>query len=250
VDKSSNVQCTNQIKVWDFPTRFFHWSLVLGVALCWLSIDMRWLTVHKYTGMYILFLLIFRIIWGVVGAKTARFTDFVTWPSHALTYLKSSLASNKQDSTSDNIPGIKLDKNEYHTGHNPAGGWMVIAMILLLLSQVISGLLANDDIGFSGPLADLVTKENSDWATQIHSILFDGILLLIWLHIVAVFFYYLVKLQNLIRAMITGCKPIKQAGNSERLFFVSAKRAAIGVTISVTLTILIFNWPLIATLFN
>ncbi len=236
VDNSSNAENSensSQIKVWDFPTRFFHWSLVIALALCWLSIDMRWLTVHQYSGMYILLLLVFRIIWGVIGAKTARFVDFITWPWHAFKYLKRSLSGT----------------NEYHAGHNPAGGWMVVAMLILLIAQVLSGLFANDDIGFSGPLADFVTKESSDWATQIHSLFFDGLLLLTWLHIIAVFFYYLVKLQNLIRAMITGYKPSAQVGNHQ-LFFVTKIRTVLGIAIALTTTLVVFNWQFITMLLN
>lgn len=214
------------IKVWDKPTRFFHWSLVLGIFTCWLSIENRWLLVHQISGLTILGLLIYRVIWGFVGARTARFSDFITWPWLALKYLKNSLQKH----------------NDYHTGHNPAGGWMVIALLSIIALQVITGLLGNDDIGFSGPLADLVTKEVSDSATQIHVFIFDLLLAFIWLHLVAVFFYVLVKNQNLIKAMLTGKKPFAQAGKTTHLFFVSKLRVilvlAIAITIPTTLYLL------------
>ena len=195
----------NKVKVWDVPTRFFHWSLVISIFICWLSMDQRWLDVHKISGVFVLFLLIYRLIWGVVGAQTARFINFLSWPKEALQYLKRSLTNN----------------SEYHAGHNPAGGWMVIAFIFIILLEVLAGMFSNDDIGFYGPFADGITKEYSDMATQLHIFLFDVLLILIWLHLVAVFFYVLVKSQNLVSAMITGDKPTHQVGGNKKFSFTS-----------------------------
>lgn len=212
----------HMIKVWDASTRLFHWALVASVFICWLSMEYRWLDVHKWSGIFVLFLLIFRVIWGFLGSKTARFSDFFVWPWQAFFYLRESLANKN---------------NTYHAGHNPAGGWMVIILILLLSGQVITGLLANDDVGFNGPFADSVTKDISDIATKIHAVLFKSLLIMVWLHIVAVYFYVLVKWQNLFMAMITGNKPLAQVGNFDNLFIATSKRALAVMLISLIVTI-------------
>ena len=169
--------------------------------------------------LFILLLFIYRIIWGFIGAKTARFSDFIKWPWHAVKYLIASF--NKHD--------------DYHAGHNPAGGWMVVLFLLCISVQIFTGLFANDDVGFSGPLADWVVKELSDFATQIHALLFDFLLILIWLHLVVVFFYVVVKKQNLVKAMVTGKKPRSQAGEISQLFFVSPIRMGLAVLIAASL---------------
>ena len=97
---------------------------------------------------------------------------------------------------------------------------MVIAMLALLITQVALGLFANDEIGFYGPLADKVHKQSSDLATKLHGQLFNVLIVFIWLHLVAVFFYVLVKRQNLLKAMIEGKKPTYQAGDISLVYFV------------------------------
>ncbi|MCU4676564.1 cytochrome b/b6 domain-containing protein [Catenovulum sp. 2E275] len=214
----------NKVKVWDISTRAFHWLLVIAIFSCWLTMEMRWLDAHLYSGLFIAFLIIYRLIWGIIGAKTARFSDFVKWPWHAVRYLLKSF--NRHD--------------DYHAGHNPAGGWMVIIFLLVILSQVISGLFANDDIGFSGPLADWVVKQSSDFATFLHGWIFNALLGLIWLHLVIVFFYVLVKKQNLVKAMLTGKKPAQQAPGAEQLFFVSSFRIVLAFILALIVPFLLF----------
>lgn len=208
-----------KVKVWDISTRLFHWLLVVSIFLCWFTMENRWLMAHQITGYFILLLFVYRLIWGVIGARTARFTDFIKWPWHAVKYLIASF--NKHD--------------DYHAGHNPAGGWMVVFFLLCIFTQIFTGLFANDDVGFSGPLADWVVKDWSDFATQIHALLFDFLLILIWLHLVVVFFYVIVKKQNLVKAMVTGKKPCSQAGEISQLFFVSHFRIGIAVFIAASL---------------
>ncbi len=212
-----------EIKIWDIPTRLFHWLLVLAIFSCWLTMEMRWLDAHLYSGLFVLLLLTYRLIWGVIGARTARFSDFVKWPWRAVRYLIKSF--NKHD--------------DYHAGHNPAGGWMVILFLVIILSQVITGLFANDDVGFSGPLADLVIKESSDTATHWHGLIFNILLGLIWIHLVIVFFYVLVKQQNLVKAMISGKKPVFQAGDIGKLFFVSNLRALATLLFAIAIPLLL-----------
>lgn len=132
----------------------------------------------------LLALLVFRIGWGLIGSTTARFRDFLHPPRTVLAYLR-------------NGAGM-------YAGHNPAGGLMVIALILVLLAQAVTGLFANDGLHFSGPLALLVGDDASTRLTAVHSTIFNVILLLVWSHVVAVGFYLFVKGHNLVKAMVTG----------------------------------------------
>jgi cytochrome b len=174
------------VLVWDLPTRLFHWCVVLLVFTSWVSADRGWMTIHLGSGLTLLALLLFRVAWGLVGSTTARFTNFLHSPRRVLGYLKGDSA--------------------LYAGHNPAGGLMVAAMIAVLLVQALSGLFANDGVHFNGPLALLIPSDLSDRITDIHSLVFNLILLLIWAHVVAVGFYLLVKRHNLVLPMFTGRK--------------------------------------------
>lgn len=193
----------NSIKVWDSATRLFHWALVICILGAWVTIENRWITAHEIFGLIILGLVAFRLCWGFIGSTTARFNSFITKPTVAIKYLNASLRS----------------ESEHFTGHNPSGGWMVLGLLALLLFQSISGLYSNDDLGFTGPLADSISKELSDLLTGWHALSFNLILLAIWVHLVAVFFYVLVKKDNLVKAMITGKKHQDKTGRHEDLQF-------------------------------
>lgn len=191
------------VRVWDLPTRVFHWLLVICVAGSWLTIEFRWMKIHAAFGLALLALILFRIVWGFFGSTTSKFSHFVSSPLSAARYLKKSLAH----------------KSESYVGHNPSGGWMVIGLLVILLFQSISGLYANNDLGFSGPLADSIQKQWSDLFTQSHAISFNIILLCVWVHLIAVFFYVLVKNQGLIKAMLTGKKNSRAyIGNTSLVF--------------------------------
>jgi cytochrome b len=179
-----------RVAVWDAPTRLFHWSVVILIFLSWLSADQGYMRLHLWSGLTLLALLLFRIGWGFAGATTARFSNFLHTPSAIFAYLKALIRGSKP----------------LHAGHNPAGGLMVLLLLAVLLAQAMTGLFGNDGLKFSGPLALLVSADLSDRLTQIHSIIFNIILLLIWLHLVAIGFYFLVKGENLIAPMVTGKK--------------------------------------------
>jgi cytochrome b len=179
------------VRVWDIPTRLFHWSIVVLIFISWLSADQGFMTVHLWSGSTLLALLLFRIAWGVVGSTTSRFKDFLHPPRKVIGYLRAMAGGEKP----------------LHAGHNPAGGLMVAAMIVVLLAQALSGLFANDGLHCSGPFANLVSEEASAQATNIHGMIFNIILLLIWCHLVAVGFYLLVRGDNLVKPMVTGRKP-------------------------------------------
>jgi cytochrome b len=155
---------------------------------------------------------------GVCGSTTAQFSHFVVSPRTAFRYLRQS---------------IRLEA-PHHAGHNPAGGWMVLALIGVLLLQAVSGMLSNNDLGFNGPLSDYISKALSDDMTILHASIFNGILLLIWLHIVAVYFYVLVKNSNLVSAMITGKKRQDHTRPDEVLQFKSLHRATLIFVICAT----------------
>lgn len=191
-----------KVKLWDSPTRLFHWALVINIIVSWYTIENRLIELHEIAGHTLIALLIFRIGWGFMGSTTSRFSHFITHPISAFAYL---------------INSLKL-KVHYTVGHNPAGGWMVVVMMFVLGFQLLSGLLSNDDLGFSGALSDYVSKDLSDTFTQLHGISFDILVGIVWLHIVAIFFYVLVKKDNLIKAMIAGYKNLAERPN-EKLYF-------------------------------
>ena len=191
------------VRVWDAPTRLFHWTIVILVFVSWLSADQGFMTVHLCSGLALLALLLFRVGWGLVGSTTARFSDFLHPPRAVFGYFK----------------GMRSGEKHVYAGHNPAGGLMVAAMILVLLAQAVTGLFANDGLHFSGPLALLVSDDVSTWLTKLHGTIFNLILLLIWCHVVAIGFYLFVKRENLVKAMVTGRKPHTHVPADARIAF-------------------------------
>jgi len=180
------------IRVWDLPTRIFHWLLVALVLFSFITgkIGGTALKYHELSGIVILVLVVFRLVWGFVGGEQSRFITFVKGPAAVIRYASSLL---RRDSIR-------------HIGHNPLGGWSIIAMLFSLLIQTGTGLFANDDILFEGPLYHLVSKKTSDWLTGIHLLNRKVLLILVVIHIGAVLFYLIAKRENLMKPMITGTK--------------------------------------------
>ncbi len=180
------------ILVWDLPTRLFHWVLVILVIFAFVTVTIGgvWMPVHMTCGYVILGAVVFRIVWGIIGGRYARFSSFVRGPRATLDYARRLLSRKVSD----------------HLGHNPMGGWSVLSMLISLLVQALSGLFANDDIFTRGPLYHWVGKAISDGLTRIHRVNQDVLLVLVGLHLLAVFFYLIVKRDNLILPMITGYK--------------------------------------------
>ncbi|HOW77334.1 MAG TPA: cytochrome b/b6 domain-containing protein [Candidatus Competibacteraceae bacterium] len=187
------------VTVWDLPTRLFHWTLVILMIVQWWTAEqsstMDW---HLWSGYAVLTLVLFRLIWGTVGSETVRFSRFVRSPGAALDYFKALLRG----------------ETPHYLGHNPMGAWSIVALLTLLLIQAVTGLFANDDILIEGPLYSWVSKGTSDWLTTVHKLNFNLLLAMIALHLAAVFFYLLVKWENLIHPMLSGQKhlPPEQAG--------------------------------------
>lgn len=211
------------VRVWDFPTRLFHWTLVGLVMTCWYTADQGWMRAHLWSGCSVLTLLLFRITWGIVGSTTSRFSDFITGPGAVIGYLRV----------------LAKGKKPLHAGHNPAGGWMVMVLIVILLAQVTLGLFANDDVRFNAPFSTLIAKELSDRLTEIHGMLFSLMLLLIWVHVVAAGFYTFVKGENLIRVMISGHKHRAQVPSNLKLRFRSGWIALVILVVSGVVVILV-----------
>lgn len=189
------------VLVWDLPTRLFHWSLVALVAFMWYSGEEggNLMDYHLLGGYAIGSLVLFRLLWGVLGSESARFAGFVRGPHAVLRHLRA----------------MRAGHAEFTPGHNALGGWAVLALLLLLALQVGTGLFANDDILTEGPLARLAGKDWSDTLTGLHKDVFDVLLLLIALHVAAIGFYRLRTGENLLTPMITGRKPL--AGPAPRL---------------------------------
>jgi len=177
----------NRILIWDLPTRLFHWLLVLSVCGSFVSAKiggnaMVW---HGRFGLVVVGLLVFRLVWGFVGSTYARFMNFVRGPATVLAYLRGQWSGE---------------------GHNPLGALSVLAMLGTLLLLVATGVFANDDIAFEGPLYGLVGKEMSDRLVGIHRLVEPLIILLVVTHIAAIIFYVRFRKQGLVMPMIRGWK--------------------------------------------
>ncbi|WP_299492229.1 cytochrome b/b6 domain-containing protein [uncultured Shewanella sp.] len=183
----------SSIQVWDSPTRLFHWSVVgLLIGLWWTASigEMHW---HQVLGYVLLDLVLCRLIWGWVGSDTARFAFFIVSPKKMLKYL------------------FEKRKTSSTLGHNPIGGYMVVLLLSLLSLQLMSGLLATDDIFTEGPLVKYVSSTTAAWFTWLHKNNFNLILVFSSMHILAVL-VHLLKGDNLITAMFTGKK---ERGNAD-----------------------------------
>jgi cytochrome b len=183
-----------RVRVWDLPTRIFHWALVLLVAGAAISgfIGGKAIVWHGRLGLAVVGLIAFRIAWGFVGSTYARFIHFVRGPGAIRDYLQGRWRG---------------------LGHNPLGALSVLGMLAVLAAQLATGLFANDDIAFNGPLYDLVSKEISDRMTTLHRLNVWLIGTLLALHLAAIAFYVRVKKEDLVGPMLRGWK--ERADQSE-----------------------------------
>ncbi|MGZ5046022.1 MAG: cytochrome b/b6 domain-containing protein [Usitatibacter sp.] len=190
------------IKVWDLPVRIFHWVLVLLLAIQlatgWVGGEVMWW--HLYSGYAVLVLVVFRILWGFAGSTHARFASFLAGPAAGLRFAKRLFSREA-------VPQL---------GHNPLGGWMVIALIASLALQAVSGLFANDGVDTFGPLTKYVSLEVSDRLSQLHRWNLKLLVALSAAHVAGVVFHLVVKKENLVGAMFTGVKHVPEAVLHER----------------------------------
>lgn len=183
------------VRVWDLPTRVFHVALVLSVVGLVITGEiggsaLQW---HFYLGYLVLSLLLFRIVWGFVGGHWSRFTRFVPTPASLKAY----------------ACGLLRGQHTPSVGHNPLGALSVVAMLTLLLIQVFTGFISDDEIAFSGPWTALVSEDWVELATEYHSEVGKTLLiLLVALHVTSVLFYKRFKHEDLITPMIGGDKSL------------------------------------------
>ena len=204
------------VRVWDLPTRLFHWSLVALIAFSWWSGEEELTGWHMWSGYAVLAFLLFRILWGFVGASTARFASFVSGPRTIFGYLRDV-------------------KGWAGVGHNPLGALSVLAILAMLAIQVATGLLQTDDDGLvEGPLAPLVSYDVAEAAHDLHETSFDILLVLIGIHVAAILAYRLWLGKDLLGPMVTGRARLDPRVRPLRTGSPWAAMVSIAVAVSVT----------------
>ncbi len=209
------------VPVWDLPVRLVHWSIALLVAFSWWSAENEKIEWHIRSGLTILFLLLFRLLWGILGSSTARFSSFVPGPARIASYLRDPAG----------WTGV---------GHTPLGALSVVALLFVLVLQVAFGLPLSDEDGIvSGPLNRLVSFDFAESAHDVHEILFNIVLALIVRHVTAIIFYRW-KGRRLVRAMVTGWSNDYPVG-TQGLVKAGAGRLVISLAIAAGITWWIAN---------
>ena len=171
----------SKVLVWDVPTRVFHWLLALSFAGAFLTAESeRYRDLHVMLGYTVLGLVAFRLLWGLIGTRYARFWSFAYGPRSVLTYVKSLFTRSPQ----------------HHLGHNPAGSWAIYALLALSVLAGASGYAAYADLG-------------GHWMEEVHEALANTLLGVVFVHIAGVLVSSLLHRENLVRAMLTGSKPGK-----------------------------------------
>ncbi|HVO01441.1 MAG TPA: cytochrome b/b6 domain-containing protein [Candidatus Cybelea sp.] len=176
------------VPVWDPYVRLFHWLLVIGMAAAWWTGKSGPMDLHYKLGLIVLFLVIFRLLWGLVGSPTARFAHFLKGPSAVFSYMRT----------------MALPKPSFSFGHNAGGGVMVAVLLIVVLIQDASGLFNTDDVLFEGPFYNAVPESFSRLMGFIHAQFFNLVLVLVALHVAVIALYLVWKRENLVRAMVTG----------------------------------------------
>lgn len=178
------------VLVWDAPVRVFHWLLATLVVFSFVTgkVGGAWLEWHMRSGYIILALLLFRLGWGFVGSDTARFASFVRGPAAAVGYLRA----------------VAAGRHQRVVGHNPLGGWAVLAMLAALLVQAFSGLFVDDEIATRGPLVVKASEAMVSRMSALHSVNEWVVVGLVALHLAAILTYRFAFKADLVRPMVTG----------------------------------------------
>jgi cytochrome b len=191
-----------RVLVWDLPIRLFHWLAVVLVVAAYLTWRLNWMNWHAWVGDALLALLLFRLLWGLFGSETARFSSFVAPPPTAVRHLAHILRRDR----------------DLQAGHNPAGGWMVMLLLALLLGQTLTGLYVNNDVANEGPLTELSPARIANMMTALHDVLlWDALLAAVALHVLAILVYGFVKRHDLVLPMITGRKMLPDSVSAPRV---------------------------------
>ena len=210
MDKKTASDNNEKSRIWDLPTRCFHWVLAICFVGAVVSGENGFMQVHLIFGISIFTLVLFRLMWGFCGSDSAKFKKFLPKAKDIWRCL------------------INIrQKNKPHIGHDALGGFATCVMLVMLFVTPALGMFANDDILFEGPLAELVSQQASNYLSFLHEIAAKATLILIGVHIAAVLFYWSYKKDNIITPMITGRKALtpllkKQAS---QMRFVSSKIA-------------------------
>jgi cytochrome b len=203
-----------RVRVWDLPTRLFHWLIVALVAAAYATLRLNWMQWHGWVGETLLAALIFRLLWGFFGSDTAKFSRFLGSPKAAARYLRRAL----------------VREPDHEVGHNLAGGWMILLLLALLLGETLTGIYVANDVADVGPLTEITPASVANAITAAHATLWDILLAAIVLHVFAIAGYAAAKGQNLLLPMITGTKRLPPEVPAPRL--ASPVRALVLVALS------------------
>jgi cytochrome b len=210
-------------KVWDAPVRAFHWLVLLAVGVCWYTAENRVMDWHRRGGYVVLAMVLFRLYWGFAGSSTARFSGFLRGPAAIRDYLGH----------------VRERATAPFVGHNPLGGWSVVAMIAVLLAMPLLGLFSVDTDGVeSGPLSWLVSFKGGRRAAHWHEDLFAVLQALVALHVAAIVYYAFWKKQDLVAPMVTGYRRLsREAAAGIRL--VATWRALPGLLVATAIVVVV-----------
>jgi cytochrome b len=197
------------VQVWDIAVRLFHWLIVALVAAAYATWRLDWMVWHGWIGDLLLALVLFRLLWGFFGSETARFTHFLTSPRIVFQHLRYAL----------------LREPDRQVGHNPAGGWMILFLLMLLLAETLTGIYVANDIADVGPLTGIVPAAAANAIDFSHAVLWKILLASIGLHVLAIVGYAAVKGQDLVLPLITGTKVLPEPVIAPRM--ASPARAAV-----------------------
>jgi cytochrome b len=200
-----------RVRVWDLPTRLFHWALVFCVVSLVITGYQGKMDWHGRFGYAVLTLLLFRLVWGFIGGEWSRFSSFLYGPSSVMAYLRG------QPRHPDHL-----------VGHNPLGAGSVFAMLLVLLAQVGTGLVGDDENGFTGPLNRFISTARGLSATWYHKRIGQWLLIgLVVLHVLAILYYFWKKKENLVAPMVSGDKQVPAPARNARDDLVSRLSAVV-----------------------
>jgi cytochrome b len=212
------------VLVWDISIRLVHWSIAILVAGAYATWRLNWMVWHGRIGYILLALLVFRLVWGFFGGETARFSRFLASPTAVLQHLNYAL----------------LREPDRQVGHNPAGGWMALFLLALLLAETLSGLYVANDIADVGPFTAIVPAWIADAIEASHAIVWEALFAAVIVHILAIFGYAAVKGQNLVLPMIVGTKVLPESVPAPRIG--SVTRAAVLLAVSAAIAAALANF--------
>ena len=165
------------VLVWDAPIRLFHWLVAVLVAAAYATWRLNWMAWHGRIGDVLLALVLFRLLWGFFGSETARFSRFLASPQTVMQHKRYAL----------------LREPDRQVGHNPAGGWVVVLLLALLLAETLTGLYIANDIADEGPLTEAIPAPIANAISTAHAVVWDVLLVLIVLHVLAIAGYAAAK---------------------------------------------------------